>query len=342
MTKKQLKISILIPTYNGQNVIVDTLNSILSQSFKNFEIIIQDDASKDKTVQIIKDLKNKQIKIFKNAKNLGYSKNLEKGRKKCQGDILYLMGQDDILANNALLNTHNAFKKSDKIGVVTRPYYWFFDTEINTPIRTKEQLNPNKNEVITIKSNPKKIITMYHTLDQLSGLAYRTKYIDTPFHQDIFPCHVYPFTSIFKNYSAVFLKDHQVAVRTTSSQSRSVSWIYDKSPIQSWVEMFEKVLKEPKVQKIKKLLIEEFVATNYIGLAQINNFSSQKNLLREIFMLVKYRPQNLLNPKFWFYSLGSIILPPQILLPLVDWYKNNINPSSISPIKFNYSLKPQK
>ena len=44
-----LKFSILIPTYNGAEVIGDTLRSLLSQSFQNFEIIVQDDASKDNT-----------------------------------------------------------------------------------------------------------------------------------------------------------------------------------------------------------------------------------------------------------------------------------------------------
>ncbi|MBU1071068.1 glycosyltransferase [Patescibacteria group bacterium] len=336
---KKLKISILIPTYNGSKTIIDTLNSILSQNFQNFNIIIQDDTSTDDTLQIIKQLKNKKIKIYQNKKNLGYSRNLERGRKNCQGDILFLMGQDDILAKNALKNTHNAFAKSEKIGAVTRPYYWFFNTQINLPIRAKKQLNSKKDEILNINSDPEKIITMFHTLDQLSGLAYRIKYIDTPFHPNIFPCHVYPFASILKKHSVVFLKDYTIAVRTTSSQSRSVSWIYQKSPIQSWVNMFNTLFTEPKLQNLKIYLIKNFVATNYIGLIQIKNFSTFNNLLREIYYLIKYRPQNLLNLNFWFFSLGTIITPPVILLPMVDWYKNSILTQKIPPIKFNYSLK---
>ena len=48
-----LKFSILIPTYNGAEVIGDTIRSILSQSFQDFEIIVQDDASTDNTVEVI-------------------------------------------------------------------------------------------------------------------------------------------------------------------------------------------------------------------------------------------------------------------------------------------------
>ena len=128
----------------------------------------------------------KRIKFFKNKKNLGYPGNLEKCREKATGEILYLMGQDDILAKDALLTTYNVFKKDESIGAVTRPYFWF-DKDINIPVRAKKQLNPKRNERVTIDSNPEKIIRVFETLDQLSGLALRKKYVDLPFHPDIFP-----------------------------------------------------------------------------------------------------------------------------------------------------------
>ena len=74
------------------------------------------------------------------------------------------------------------------------------------------------------------------TLDQLSGLAYRVKFMDIPFHPDCFPCHIYPFASIFKKHPVVFLKDYNVAVRIATSQTRFISSIYEKSPMQSWLD----------------------------------------------------------------------------------------------------------
>jgi glycosyltransferase involved in cell wall biosynthesis len=67
-----MKFSILIPTYNGAAVIGGTLKSILSQSFSDYEIIIQDDASTDKTEEIICAFSDPRIKFFKNIQNLGY------------------------------------------------------------------------------------------------------------------------------------------------------------------------------------------------------------------------------------------------------------------------------
>jgi len=332
-----MKFSILIPSYNGAAVICDTIKSILSQSFSDYEIIVNDDASIDNTEEIVKSFRDPRIKFFGNVKNLGYPGNLEEARKRANGEMVYLMGQDDILGAGALENTHRAFEKSEDIGAVTRPYFWF-DESIEKPVRAKKQLNENQDEIVKITDEPDKIITVFESLDQLSGLAYRRKFIDIPFHSDIFPCHVYPFASIFKKHPIVFLKDYNVAVRISSSQSRKISSIYDKSPIGSWVEMFESVFPEKEFTEIKKHCIRDFVARNYVGLVQIRNYAKYRNLLREIKNLIKYRWQNIFSVQFWFFSLGCLVMPPCILIPLVDWYKNKINSKSLTGIKFNYTL----
>lgn len=336
-----LKFSILIPTWNGAEVIGDTLRSLLSQSFQNFEIIVQDDVSKDNTIDIINSFNEPKIKIFQNEKNLGYSKNLESLSKKATGDIIYLMGQDDILGSGALEKTLEAFQISENIGAVARPYFWF-DEKITKPVRATGQLNPDKNEIVKITDDFERIILTIDVAGQLSGLAMRRKYLDTPFHQDIFPCHVYPFASIFKKHPIVFLKDYNLAVRIRSSQCRSVSSIYDKSPIQSWVDFAMNVFPGKEFENFRKYFIKNYVAKNYVGLVQIRNYAKYKYLLREIWYLLKYRWQNIYNPSFWFFSLGCIATPPFVLIPLVDWYKNKINSRNLKHIQFKYSLDYEK
>ncbi len=334
----KLKFSILIPTYNGGDILGDTLRSIFSQSFGNYEIIINDDCSKDNTEKVIKSFNDPRIKFFQNDKNLGYPGNLEEARKKATGDIIYLMGQDDILAKDALLNTYIILKNNPEVGAVTRPYFWF-DKKISVPVRAKEQLNPEKDEIVRISDDPKKVISVFKTLDQLSSLAYRRKFIDLPFHPDIFPCHVYPFASILKKHPIVFLKDYNLAVRIASSQCRSVSSIYNKSPIKSWADLFENVFPEKEFENIRKYCIKNFVAVNYVGLVQLRNYAKYRYLLREIAYLLKYRWQNVFSLQFWFFSLGTMIIPAKFLIPLVDWYKNKVNSKNFKHIKFEYQLK---
>lgn len=334
---EDLRFSILIPTYNGANVLKDTLRSILSQSYTNYNIIINDDASNDNIEELVSSFGDGRIKFYKNETNLGYPLNLEECRKKADGDIIYLMGQDDILGSDALLHTYQAFKLSDEIGAVTRPYYWF-DKDIRKPVRIKEQLNPNRNEIVTITDDIKRIILVFRTLDQLSGLAYRKKFMDLPFHEDIFPCHVYPFASIFKKHPIVFLKDYNVAVRISTSQTRSLSSIYEKSVNKSWIDMFNNVFAEKDFEKVRNYCVKEFMGTNYVGLVQIRNYGRYRYLLREIYYLFKYRKENMGDPRFWFFSVGCMVMPRSVLIPLVDIYKNELNSRLIKPISFEYKL----
>lgn len=332
-----IKFSILIPTWNGAGAIGETLRSILSQSFQNFEIIVQDDASADNTIEVIKSFNDPKIKIFQNEINLGYPRNLEGLSKRGNGEIIYLMGQDDILGEDALLETAKALEISDDIGAVARPYFWF-DEKITKPVRATRQLNPDKNEIVKITDDFERLILTIDVAGQLSGLAMRRKFMVTPFHEDIFPCHVYPFIAILKKHPIVFLKDYNLAVRIRSSQCRSVSSIYNKSPIESWVDFANNMFPEKEHEKFRKYFIKNYVAKNYVGLVQIRNYAKYKCLWREIGKLLKYRWRNIWSPDFWFFSLGCAATPSFILIPLADWYKKKINSRKLNYIKFAYKL----
>jgi len=207
------------------------------------------------------------------------------------------------------------------------------------PVRATKQLNPKKDELVKITDTDyDRIILLIDVAGQLSGLAYRRKYMDTRFHEDIFPCHVYPFASILKKHPIVFLKDYNLAVRIRSSQCRSVSSIYNKSPLQSWVDFFNNVFPGDEFNELRKYCIKNYVAKNYVGLVQIRNYAKYEYLLREIWYLLKYRWENIFSLNFWFFSLGCMVMPPFILIPMVDWYKNSVNSKKLKHIKINYSI----
>lgn len=95
---KDSLVSIAMATYNGEKYIKQQLDSILKQTYINLEIIICDDLSKDKTVDIIKEYQEKdsRIKLLINERNLGFKKNFEKAISLCRGDFIALSDQDDI------------------------------------------------------------------------------------------------------------------------------------------------------------------------------------------------------------------------------------------------------
>jgi len=97
-------ISIAMCTYNGEAYIKEQLDSILKQSYTNLEIIITDDKSSDKTIEIIKEYQrdDERIKFYENEINLGFLKNFEKAISLCSGDYIALADQDDIWKLNKL------------------------------------------------------------------------------------------------------------------------------------------------------------------------------------------------------------------------------------------------
>lgn len=329
-----------MPVYKGSNYLEETLNNILNQNFNELEIIIGDDNPPElkdeieKTQKIIKSFKDDRIRYFKNEVNLGYPKNLRKIVSKAEGDVLFLMAQDDLLAKGTLRQTHDAFFLAKDIGVVTRPYFWFYE-HLSKPARAVMPYDKNNNVVLSIGDGEKAVLKVLDSVGQLSGLAYMKRYLNVPFHDDIFPAHIYPFLGIFKDHKCAFLKDFTVAVRVTSSQTRKISSIYDKSPTLSWIEMFIKVFNEKEHEEIKEYCIKN-LAKNFLGLVQIKNYSTMKNLMREILILIKYHPFNLLNFKFWFIVFGTIVVPRGPLIWLVDNYKKKILSRRLRSIEFNF------
>jgi glycosyltransferase involved in cell wall biosynthesis len=100
ISNKYPLVSILCPTYNSENFIEKTLESILSQDYRNLEIIISDDASTDKTVEIIQRIsKNypRKIKLNINQVNLGITKNCNVILNMCNGKYIALFAGDDLM-----------------------------------------------------------------------------------------------------------------------------------------------------------------------------------------------------------------------------------------------------
>lgn len=93
---RQGKISVIMSVYNGLPYLKEAVDSVLNQTYKNFEFIIVDDASKDKTWQYLKSLKDKRIKLIKNPKNLGLARSLNIALSKAKGEFIARMDADDI------------------------------------------------------------------------------------------------------------------------------------------------------------------------------------------------------------------------------------------------------
>ena len=90
-------VSIALSTHNGEAFLSKQIDSILSQNYKNIELIIVDDCSTDGTIEVLNQYKpNAVVKIFQNEQRLGVIKNFEKAISLCTGEYIALSDQDDI------------------------------------------------------------------------------------------------------------------------------------------------------------------------------------------------------------------------------------------------------
>ncbi len=88
--------SVVMTTYNGSRFLRETIDSILNQSYENFEFIIVDDCSTDNTLEVIRSYSDARIKLFPNERNLGISHSRNKGLSLVTGSYVFATDQDDI------------------------------------------------------------------------------------------------------------------------------------------------------------------------------------------------------------------------------------------------------
>ncbi len=95
-------VSVCIPAYCNEDYIAETIQCILDQTYENLELVICDDHSKDRTVEVVQSFDDPRIHLYMNDKNLGMSGNWNNCLKHCKGEFIKLICADDMLAKDAL------------------------------------------------------------------------------------------------------------------------------------------------------------------------------------------------------------------------------------------------
>lgn len=111
-------VSIIMPVYNAGQYLTDSIQSILSQTFKDFEFIIIDDGSTDKSIDVIQSFQDKRILLMLNEKNLGITATLNKGLSVAKGKFICRMDADDIAVNTRLERQINFLQNHPSISII--------------------------------------------------------------------------------------------------------------------------------------------------------------------------------------------------------------------------------
>jgi glycosyltransferase involved in cell wall biosynthesis len=121
---KNPKITVLMPVYNAEKFLKEAIDSILNQTFKDFEFLIINDASTDNSKKIIMSYDDKRIRYFENNCNLGIPKTLNKGLKIAKGKYIARMDADDISLSNRLKLQFERLEKDRNLIIISSRFDW--------------------------------------------------------------------------------------------------------------------------------------------------------------------------------------------------------------------------
>ena len=141
-------ISVPIPVFNSGNYLNQSINSILNQSYQNFEIIICDDGSNDNSRSIIESFRDSRIKVYHNDENIGVLKTRNKLFEYCTGQYIAFQDADDLSHSERFIVQLNAFIRDPDLmlcgtnfSYINKKSNVFFNQDvIETHLEIKNQL----------------------------------------------------------------------------------------------------------------------------------------------------------------------------------------------------------
>lgn len=167
------KVSIIVPVYNAQKYIIECIESILNQTYKEIELILVNDGSKDESLKICKEYQDKdaRVKVI-DKENEGVSIARNVGIKEAQGQYIAFVDSDDILIPEAIeILVDKINKYPDVTFVVTIPKMIFPDGRIVLPIKQ------DKDEEIYEQEMYRKLLYLEKTNVACWGKLFRSEHI---------------------------------------------------------------------------------------------------------------------------------------------------------------------
>jgi glycosyltransferase involved in cell wall biosynthesis len=170
-----IKLSIIMPVYNGLPYIKIAVNSVINQNFKDWELIISDDCSTDGTIEYLKTIKHKKIKIFFQKKNLGIFGGLKFLHKQTKSSIIKILCADDKLIKDSLNNIYKFMNKYNSCKLMTCGDSNYKNIYSNSYLKFKE-FAIKKEYSHFIKFSPKSSMLALFAFGNLAGNLSRVTY----------------------------------------------------------------------------------------------------------------------------------------------------------------------
>lgn len=214
----QPKISVCILAYNRAKFLPPLLQSIFAQEYDDFDVVVCEDRSPERKQigEVVRKFSSRypdRIHYYENPTNLGFDGNLRNVFARATGDYCFIMGNDDLLCDNALAITASAIDRYPNVGVLLRSYAWF-------------DKSPDKLSQI-VKYFPRErffpagattVATFYRRVGAISGIViHRTQALkyDTPVYDGTLFYQMHMAANVLLDMNGVYVPETLVLCRNS-------------------------------------------------------------------------------------------------------------------------------
>lgn len=308
-------ISVIIPVYNGEKTIKETILSVLNQTFEDLELIIINDGSNDATLEIVQTIKDHRLQIFSYL-NAGLSASRNRGIAKAKGEFISFIDADDLWTPNKLELQLKALQDNPQAAVA---YSWTDWID-----QSGQFLRAGGH--ITVNGNAYEKLLIRDFIESGSNTLIKKQALDEvgDFDQSVTPPEDWDmWLRLAAKYEFITVEAPQILYRISPN---SASFDIEKMEAGS-LKVIQRVFSQsPELAHLKqKTLASRY---NYLTFKAVGGHLNRKNGLtaaRFLFQALKYDLSLLGRIKIMLIVLAkiaaAILLPPQLTLKLLNTLK---------------------
>lgn len=281
--------SVIIPLYNKENFVQDAIKSILNQTFTDFELLIINDCSTDKSVEIASEFLSEKVKIIHHEKNRGLAATRNTGIKKASSNYVTYLDADDVWKPHFLEKIFDLIQNFPEARIFGTNYQEIWKGTLKTPLNGSESLEENyKGYINFFKLNIKQGIYCHGSVcfhkEVFEKIGYYNESIQFSEDLDFNIRANYHFKLAYdKTPQMIYFMLTENQITQSSLQNKTIpdfdlyeDWTKNNSDLKKYLD-FERYVLGKRLKKNNDLRWEKMIAT-----IDSKNLNWKQNLLLKV------------------------------------------------------------
>ena len=280
-------ISVIIPAYNAERTIIKTVESVIQQTFSDFEIIVIDDGSTDRTLELLRDIKDNRLKIF-SYENGGLPVARNRGIARATGEFISFIDADDLWTPDKLELQLAALQQNSEAGVAYSWTAYFIDGR-------EESIFPYN--PVFFEGNVYDKLLVNNFVASGSNILARKKAIESvgKFEPTLKSCEDWDYyIRLAAKWHFVLVPQHQILYRQSLNTMTSKVEIMEKEALRVIERAYQSAPPEYQFLKNRSLAwIYQYCTQQY--LKNSTDISTVKKASQKFWTAIRLHPQMLLG-----------------------------------------------